>query len=44
MTRGQPLPREEQLRVGQLHRQRRIQGWRVPRMLLKREKELLLGT
>jgi hypothetical protein len=42
MTREQLLRREEQLRVGRLHRRWWIQGWRVPLALLKWGKELLL--
>jgi hypothetical protein len=34
MMRVQPLRREERLRVGRLHRLWRIQGWRLPRVLL----------
>jgi hypothetical protein len=43
MTSVLPLRREERLRAGRLHRLWRIQGWRLPRGLLKRE-ELPLGT
>jgi hypothetical protein len=44
MMREQLLRRKEQLRVGRLHRWWWVQRWRVPLPLLKRGKELLLGT
>jgi hypothetical protein len=40
MTHGQLLRREEQLKVGRLHRRWRIQRWRAPLTLLKRGKDI----